>query len=97
MDAPAALPAGPDGALCRPVPSGPGRVPALAPDGAPFADGANPCPAAEAAAACPAGACARTAYYGLYALQHRGQESCGIAVNNGNWNPIGWYRNSAEL
>ncbi|AGC67827.1 amidophosphoribosyltransferase PurF [Thermoclostridium stercorarium subsp. stercorarium DSM 8532] len=22
-------------------------------------------------------------YYGLYALQHRGQESCGIAVNNG--------------
>ena len=21
----------------------------------------------------------------------------GIAVNNGNWNPIGWYRNSAEL
>ena len=30
----------------------------------------------------PAGDCARTAYYGLYALQHRGQESCGIAVNN---------------
>lgn len=26
--------------------------------------------------------CARTTYYGLYALQHRGQESCGIAVNN---------------
>lgn len=24
-----------------------------------------------------------TAYYGLYALQHRGQESCGIAVNDG--------------
>ena len=22
-------------------------------------------------------------YYGLYALQHRGQESCGIAVNDG--------------
>ena len=30
----------------------------------------------------PAGDCARTTYYGLYALQHRGQESCGIAVNN---------------
>lgn len=23
---------------------------------------------------------ARTIYYGLFALQHRGQESCGIAV-----------------
>ncbi len=30
----------------------------------------------------PGGDCARSAYYGLYALQHRGQESCGIAVNN---------------
>lgn len=30
----------------------------------------------------PAGDAARTTYYGLYALQHRGQESCGIAVNN---------------
>ncbi len=30
----------------------------------------------------PNGDCARTVYYGLYALQHRGQESCGIAVNN---------------
>ncbi len=30
----------------------------------------------------PRGDCARTTYYGLYALQHRGQESCGIAVNN---------------
>lgn len=30
----------------------------------------------------PDGDCARNAYYGLYALQHRGQESCGIAVNN---------------
>lgn len=28
------------------------------------------------------GDCARNVYYGLYALQHRGQESCGIAVNN---------------
>ena len=25
--------------------------------------------------------CARLAYYALYALQHRGQESCGIVVN----------------
>ena len=24
---------------------------------------------------------ARDIYYGLYALQHRGQESCGIVVN----------------
>lgn len=30
----------------------------------------------------PDGDCARSVYYGLYALQHRGQESCGIAVNN---------------
>lgn len=26
--------------------------------------------------------CARLTYYGLFALQHRGQESCGIAVSN---------------
>ena len=25
---------------------------------------------------------AQVVYYGLYALQHRGQESCGIAVND---------------
>ncbi len=30
----------------------------------------------------PAGDCARDTYYGLYALQHRGQEACGIAANN---------------
>lgn len=24
-------------------------------------------------------------YYGLFALQHRGQESCGIAINNDGW------------
>ena len=30
----------------------------------------------------PSGEAAHTTYYGLYALQHRGQESCGIAVNN---------------
>ncbi len=29
----------------------------------------------------PKGNCAHSVYYGLYALQHRGQESCGIAVN----------------
>ena len=26
----------------------------------------------------PEGSCAQTTYYGLYALQHRGQEACGI-------------------
>lgn len=30
----------------------------------------------------PEGDCARSTYYGLYALQHRGQEACGIAANN---------------
>lgn len=28
------------------------------------------------------GSCAKSAYYGLYALQHRGQEQCGIAAVN---------------
>ena len=28
------------------------------------------------------GNCARSTYYGLYALQHRGEEDCGIATNN---------------
>ena len=30
----------------------------------------------------PAGDCALTTYYGLYSLQHRGQEACGIATIN---------------
>lgn len=30
----------------------------------------------------PAGDCAKSTYYGLYALQHRGQEACGIAAIN---------------
>lgn len=33
---------------------------------------------------------AHTAYYGLYALQHRGQESCGIAVAYAN--KISYYK-----
>ena len=28
------------------------------------------------------GNCARSTYYGLYALQHRGEDDCGIATNN---------------
>ena len=38
----------------------------------------------------PNGDCARSTYYGLYALQHRGQESCGIAVNNNR--DISYYK-----
>lgn len=34
---------------------------------------------------------ARVMYYGLYALQHRGQESCGIAVTHGM--EISYYKN----
>ena len=34
---------------------------------------------------------ARTCYYGLYALQHRGQEGCGIAVSEGK--AINHYKN----
>ncbi len=30
----------------------------------------------------PEGGCAQSTYYGLYALQHRGQEACGIAATN---------------
>lgn len=30
----------------------------------------------------PEGGCAQTTYYGLYSLQHRGQEACGIAAVN---------------
>ena len=29
----------------------------------------------------PQGECAKSTYYGLVSLQHRGQEGCGIAVN----------------
>lgn len=38
----------------------------------------------------PEGDAARSTYYGLYALQHRGQESCGIAVNNNR--DISYYK-----
>lgn len=40
----------------------------------------------------PKGDVARTTYYGLYALQHRGQESCGIAVNYNR--DISYYKDS---
>ena len=38
------------------------------------------------------GPVAESAYYGLYALQHRGQESCGIVVNDG-----GAFRHHKDL
>ena len=49
---------------------------------------------------------AATAYYGLFALQHRGQESCGIVVNlslihisraHGMQNMRSSYRRSGDL
>ena len=40
----------------------------------------------------PAGDCANTTYYGLVALQHRGQESSGIAVNNNR--DISYYKDN---
>lgn len=34
---------------------------------------------------------APSVYYGLFALQHRGQESCGIAVNRYQWGTKGTF------
>ena len=34
---------------------------------------------------------AQSVYYGLFALQHRGQQTCGIAVNDDG--VINWYKN----
>ena len=33
---------------------------------------------------------AKSTYFALYALQHRGQESCGIAVNDGPLEEMGY-------
>ena len=38
----------------------------------------------------PSGDAARTAFFGLFALQHRGQESAGIAVSDGN--RVRWFK-----
>lgn len=40
----------------------------------------------------PQGGCAHSTYYGLYALQHRGQEACGIAVTNNR--ELSYYKDS---